>query len=76
MIILHSPAETYIFSFSFLQLFLGLLPCVADYYVIRAIIVLCCFSDDNAYLVYAVEDTAISGGEVRCCVSAKILAEI
>jgi hypothetical protein len=28
MIILHSPVETYIFSFSFLLLFLRLLPCV------------------------------------------------
>jgi hypothetical protein len=29
MIILHSPVETYIFSFSFLQLLFGLLPCVS-----------------------------------------------
>jgi hypothetical protein len=28
MIILHSPTEPYIFSFSFLLLLLGLLPCV------------------------------------------------
>jgi hypothetical protein len=48
-----------------------------DYDVICDIVVLCCFSDDDdAYLMYITGDTAVSGGEVRCCIFAEILAEI
>jgi hypothetical protein len=47
-----------------------------DYGVICDIVVFCCFCDDNTCLVYVVGDIAVSGGEVRCCIFAEILAKI
>jgi hypothetical protein len=64
MIILHSLAETYIFSFSFPLLLLGLLP-----YVSTTMLPASLFSSAASVLmthnlVYIAGDTAALGGEV------------